>query len=717
MSELTRRGFVKASMSAAGGLMLGFSLPVSALRNPWEPASSTTAEISAWLLIEPDDAVVIRIARSEMGQGVMTSLAMLVAEELEADWRNVRVEYADVNRQMREGHPYGKMATDSSSAVRDSRELLQLAGAEARERLIKAAAETWVVDPQDCYADYGQVYRRGSSQSLRYGEVAALAAQVSVANVKIRKPDDFKLLGLPTSRLDTAVKVDGSAVYGMDVRVPGMVYATIVHCPVAGGRLRGSRFNAIRHMPGIMKEVRLEGAVAVVAETFWQAKQAADALPVFWDYRDGEKTFSDTYKRAFFAEFEDQGEVLTEMGDIVSLMDSAERTIESDYHVPYLAHAPMEPLNCTVHVREGRVDVWAGHQDPEGVVRAVAEVTGRPAESVYFHNCFIGGSFGRRRHLDFVEHATRIAMVIGRPVQLIYTREEDIRAGGYRPMSAMRFKAGFDINKRLLAITNHSVTHSIQKDHDPSHEGVDSYSIEGLVDHPYRFPAYRFSHTQKKTHLSTWWWRSAGASINVYGRECFIDEMALAAGQDPIRYRRQLLRAQPRYLEVLETLEQASDWGKNQFPPETAMGMAIHEMHGTVVGLAAQTTVTASGTVDVDRIVAVVDCGNLVNPMIAEQQVEGGILFGLTAALYGKLTIENGQVLEDNLDTYEIVRMNETPKIEIHWANAGKEDWGGLGEPGVPVVAPAICNALYSITGRRIRSLPIRDYYLRVSRR
>ncbi len=700
-------------MSASGGLLLSFSLPTLSTSKPWQQPDRTAIEINAWLSIAPDDTIVIRVAKAEMGQGVLTSLPMIVAEELEADWRQVKVEYADANRQLQENGVYGPMRTVASDSITAGREMLQRVGAEARERLIKAAAETWHVAASDCYADYGRIYHQGSSRSFSFGEVAGLAAEVRVANVRIKQPDNYNFLGLPTPRLDVPAKVDGTAVYSMDVRLPDMVYATVLHCPVIGGKVRGMRLNAVRNMPGFIRALRFESAVAVVADTFWHARQAAAALPIFWDTRHAEEEYSDTIKKGFFAELGAAGQVISRQGDIVNLMDRADRTIESDYFAPYLAHAALEPLNATVHVQAERVDIWVGHQDPETAIAAVSEVTGIAAEHVYLHNCYIGGGFGRRSHTDFVREAARIAMQIGRPVQMIWTREEDMRAGAYRPMSAMRFKAGFDLSKRLVALTNHSVTHSILYDRDGATNGPDPNSIDGLHNHPYEFPAWEFSHTRKNTHVTSWWWRSVGSSINAWARECFIDEMAVAAEQDPLRYRRQLLAERPDYLKVLDLLEQHSGWGKQVLPPGSARGVAIHRSSGTIVGQVAEVTVRPDGAVGVNRITVVVDCGHLVNPQTARQQVEGATLFGLSAALYGKLTIESGQVLEDNFDTYEILGMAELPEINVHFVPAVADDrWGGLGEPATPVIAPAVCNALYEVTGRRIRSLPISDYYL-----
>ena len=712
--DRSKRRFVTSSMTIAGGMMLGFHLPVFSKNRPFEAYESNASEINAWLIIEPDDSIIIRVAQSEMGQGVFTSLPMIVAEELEADWRNVKAEYADVNRSVREDRVYRRMGTGGSYAIRGSREYLQLAGAEARERLIKAAAELWRVAPDQCYADYGRIHQKGDNRSINYGAIAAAASELSVANVKIKAPEDFNLLGLPTPRLDVPSKVDGSATFGIDVRIPGMVYAAVVHSPVLGGELRSLKFNAVRNRTGVIKVVRMEKAAAIVAERYWQAKTAVEAMPVQWVNGPAAKAYSETFKSEFVKDLDKEGQVLHDSGDVAGMMDKAAKTIESDYVVPYLAHACMEPLNCTVHIQPDRVDVWAGVQNPESALAVTAKITGMPAGKIYIHNCFLGGGFGRRSNTDYIEEAVLIAMETSGPVQMIWSREEDMRAGRYRPMAAMRFKAGFDLDKNLTAYTSHSVTHSIAADRDPGWDGskVDHSSVEGLVDMPYIIANKKISHTPRNTHLTSWWWRSVGHSQNAYAMECFVDEMAVASKMDPFAFRRKHLKGNDALLEVLDVLEQKSGWGRKKLKRGTAMGVALHECFGTVCGQVAEVTVTATGQLKVDRIVAVVDCGNLVNPMTAEQQVESGIVYGLTAALYGKLTVENGVVLEDNFDTYRMLSMDEMPLIETHFALSGGDKWGGMGEPATPPVAPAVCNALYSITRRRIRSLPIKDYLL-----
>lgn len=713
MKTITRRQFIKSGATAAGGMMLSFHIPAVGKAVPYKPWETETPEINAWLVIDPDDTITIRVAQSEMGEGVFTSMPMIVAEELEADWRNVRAEYASVNRSIREDRVYQRMATGGSGAVRRSREYLQQAGAEAREKLIKAAAEKWRVDPTECYADYGRVYHKASDRSINYGAIAADASKLSVSNVKIKTPEDFNLLGVSKNRLDVPAKVDGSAQFGMDVRVPGMVYAAVVHCPVLGGTVRGFRFNAIRNKPGVLKAVKLENGVAVVAETWWQAKTASEELPIEWNIGEAGRASSEQFKNEFMNALKDDGVVVASDGDAEITMDKADNAIESDYVVPYLAHACMEPLNCTAQIQEDRVDVWTGTQNPESALAAAADVSGVAPEKVYVHNCFLGGGFGRRSNPDYIREAVTIAKDVGKPVQMIWSREEDMRQGRYRPMAAMRFKAGFDLDKNLIAYTNHSVAHSILSELRPDSvaDGVDRTSVEGLQNMPYKVANKQITHTIKNTHMTTWFWRSVGSSQNAFALECFVDEMAAAAEKDPLQFRRELLSDHPEMLNVLDKLATKSNWGRSM-PKGSAQGLAIHESFGSIVGQVAEVTVTTDGDLKVDRVISVVDCGNLVNPQTAKMQIESGIIYGLTAALYGKLTVEEGRIQETNFDTYQMVGMDETPVMETHFALAGGDKWGGLGEPGLPPTAPAVCNALYRVTGRRIRSLPVKAYVL-----
>jgi len=711
--SLGRRQFLKSGLTAAGGMIISFSIPgLGAKALPYEPFETQAEEINAWLSIDPDDNITIRVAQSEMGQGVFTALPMIIADELEADWSNVRVEYADANRNLRQASIYKSMSTNSSAAVRRSMPYLQQAGAEARERLIKAAAEKWLVSAKECYADFGRIYHKPTRRSVNYGQIAALAATLSVANVKIKTPEQFTLMGLPTKRLDTPAKVNGSAIFGMDVRIVDMVYAAIIHCPVQGGTVRSVLFNAVRNMPGVIQMVRLKSSVAIVAETFWQAKNASEKLPIKWHIGAAGKSYSDTFRDEYIRALDADGVVVNHEGDPLSALNEAEKIIQSDYFLPYLAHAAMEPLNCTVRFSETKVDVWAGVQNPDSALQAVAEESGRPAEQIFVHNCFLGGGFGRRSNTDFVREAVQIAMDVGRPVQTIWSREEDMRSGQYRPMAAIRFKAGFDLEKNVVAYTNHSVTHSILKDIGaPLADGIDKTSVEGLANMPYLLTPKKITHTIRNTHLKTWWWRSVGNSQNAFAMECFVDEMAEASQMDPLSFRKRYLAHRPDLINVLEELEEKSDW-RNRPSAGRARGMALHECFGTIVGQVAEVSVNSEGGLEVHKFVSVVDCGNVVNPLSAEMQIESGIIYGLTAAMFGKISIEKGRVLEANFDTYHMLKLKEAPLMETYFLESEGDKWGGLGEPGLPCVAPAIVNAIHKITRRRIRSLPIADYFL-----
>ena len=708
---MNRRRFLKASATSAGGLMVAFHLPALGNGRPFDGVDRA-GEINAWLVIDPDDTVTIRVAQSEMGEGVFTSLPMIVADELGADWGNVRAEYADANRSLREDRVYDRMGTGGSQAIRHSRPYLQAAGANARERLVRAAANRWGVAAEACEAGGSRVTHQG--KSLRYGELAAEAAAIEVGDVPIKTPDQFTIIGTPRKRLDAAAKVDGSAVFGMDVRLPGMVYAAVKHCPVIGGTVESYDFAQIAQRPGVIGAVDVEGGVAVVAEHYWQARTAADALTVAWDRGPGAGTSSAQWQREFAEALDGDGTVAHEQGDVAAGFAAAASSIEEDYSAPYLAHACMEPLNCTVHVQDDRVDIWTGAQNPESVLAVGAEVAGVPPQNVYPHTCFLGGGFGRRSNPDFVREAVTVAKEIGRPVQLIWSREEDTRGGRYRPMSALRFKAGFDAEGRPTAWTNHSVTHSILAGLRPETvaSGVDRTSVEGLTELPYTIPNQRITHTIRNTHLSTWFWRSVGNSQNPFARESFVDEMAAHAGMDPLAFRRSLLGEEHAdMLHVLAVLEEQSGWG-SVLPAGTGRGMAVHESFGSIVAQVAEVSVSKAGAVSVDRVVSAVDCGHVVNPLSAEAQIESSIVYGLTAALYGKITVEDGAVVESNFHDYPMLHLADTPTMETHFALSGGEKWGGLGEPGLPPLAPAVCNAIFAVTGKRVRSLPLSEHDL-----
>jgi isoquinoline 1-oxidoreductase beta subunit len=719
--RINRRQFLMTTSVVGGAFVLGLALPSRRVRaatipeKPWTPPAAEGTEVNAWLIIGSDESVTIRVAQSEMGEGVFTSMPMLVAEELECDWTKVRAEYASVNRSMRENRVYQRMATNGSGAVRRSRQYLQQAGASARARLIAAAAQQWGVPARECLAEDGKVIHGVSGRQLTYGAVAVAAAQVKLeAEPAIKTPDQFKLLGQSLNRLDVPLKVNGAATFGIDVRLPDMLYASILTCPVFGGTLKRYDFDAIKSAPGVRAAVEVPNGIAVVANSFWRAKTALEVMPVEWDLGPHAEANSETFRRGFREALDKPGVVAKEEGDAPAAIKAAGKVVEADYEVPYLAHACMEPMNCTAQVGSERVDVWVGTQNPEAVLAAAAEITGAASENVYVHNCFLGGGFGRRGNTDHVRQAVMVAKALGgQPVQLIWSREEDIRHDWYRPMAAIRFRAALGADGTPTAYFNLSVTHSILAGFRPDDvkDGIDRTSVEGLANIPYGFPQYRIEHQILNTHVPAWFWRSVGASQNGFALECFVDELAYAAGKDPVELRRQLLKGHSDWLHVLDTAAQKANWGK-AMPTGTAQGIAIVESYGSIVAEVAEVAVSKRGEVRVERVVCAVDCGHAVNPLTVAEQIEGSVVWGLTAALYGQITIEQGRVVEGNFDDYPMLRLDAMPEVETHLALTGGSKWGGIGEPGVPPIAPAVCNAIFKIRGKRIRSLPLRNHDL-----
>jgi isoquinoline 1-oxidoreductase beta subunit len=718
---MNRRQFMLTTSVVGGAFVLGFVLPsrqveaATIAEKPWMPPTTGGAEINAWLVVGSDDTVTIRVAQSEMGEGVFTSMPMLVAEELECDWTKVRAEYASANRSLRENRVYQRMATGGSGAVRRSREYLQQAGASARARLIAAAAQQWGVAASECRAENGRIIHSASGRQVNYGAIAAAAAQVTLdAEPAIKTPDQFKLLGQSLNRLDVPLKVNGTAIYGIDVRLPDMLYASVSTCPVFGGTLKRYDFDAIKGLPGVRTAVEVPNGIAVVADSFWRAKTALEVMPMEWDFGAHASASSATYWKAFREVLDKPGAVAKEEGDALAALKAAAKVVEADYEAPYLAHATMEPMNCTAQVTPQRVEVWVGTQNPEGALAAAAEITGVAPENVYVHNCFLGGGFGRRFRNDDVRQAVTVAKALGgRPVQLIWTREEDMRHDVYRPMAAIRFRAALDANGMPVAYFNRSVTHSILSGLRPDDVkgGIDRTSVEGLATIPYGFPQYRIEHLIQNTHVPVWFWRSVGASQNAFAVECFLDEVAHAGGKDPVELRSQLLKGHSDWLHVLDTVAQKANWGK-PMPQGTAQGIAIAESYGSIVAEVAEVSVSKRGEVRVERVVCAVDCGHVVNPLTVAEQMESAIVYGLTAALYGQITIENGRVVEGNFDDYQMLRLDAMPEVETHLALTGGDKWGGIGEPGVPPVAPAVCNAIFKITGNRVRALPLRNHDL-----
>jgi len=718
-TTLGRRSFLVATLSAAGGLAIGVSIPGFAAAaplvsgTPWNNDQATAAgEVNAWIVIDPDDTVTIRCAKSEMGEGVLTSMPMIVAEELGCDWTKVRSEYASANRNMRENMVYKGMMTGGSSAVRASRPYLQQAGASARARLIQAAAMRWNVPAAECEAAQSKVTHKASGRSLNYGALAGDAAKVTLPKEpEIKTPDQFTLIGKSQARLDTKVKVTGEAIFGIDVRLPDMVYAAVVTCPVPGGTVKSYDADAIKKFRGVIGVVPLPTGVAVVADRFWRARQAALALPVQWDPGAGAGTSSEQFKQDYRDALKGPLENAKSVGDAGKTLGAAPKVIEALYEVPYLAHATMEPLNCTVHIQPDRVDIWMGTQAPEITTGLVAKTLGMTPDKIFVHNCYLGGGFGRRAINDELVHAMIVAKTLSKPVKLIWTREEDMRHDRYRPQAAIAFKGALGKDGMPTAIQAQTAVGSIMKSIKPmldfpSPPGVEPMAVEGLANLPYAVPNLKVDAVLKNTHVPVMFWRSVGSSQNAFAVESFIDELAHEAGQDPYQFRRKMLAGKEDFLHVLDTLAEKSNWNA-KLPPGKGRGLAIHESFGTIVGECVEVAVDDKGKVRCERVVAVVDCGHVVNPRNVEMQIESGVIYGLTAALYDEITVKDGAIEQGNFDSYQMVKLADSPRIETYLALSGGTKWGGIGEPGTPPIAPALCNAIFAATGKRVRELPI----------
>ena len=696
ISKVSRRDFVKVGGLAGAGLVLGVRFPQD---RPWARAAALSP--NAFVEIDPNGTVSIWVSQSEMGQGVFTSLPMLLAEELEADWESVKVVQAPA-------HPdkYGSQMTGGSSAVRGRWESLRKAGAAAREMLLQAAGQQWGVPAEECTARSGSIVHAASGRQAGYGELAALAATLPVPEDPPLKADgDWTFLGKPMPRVDTPAKVDGSAVYGIDVRVPDMVFATVVRPPTYGGSLNTFEDGAARRVPGVLDVFRVTAGVAVVANSTWAAFKGAKALEVTWDHG----TF-DLDSRAIRERFreagEDEGVPAREEGDAASVLEAATAPIEAIYEVPYLAHAAMEPMNATAHVTADECRIWAPTQDPQVAQQVAAEITGLPLEKVSVEVTFLGGGFGRRAEQDFLRDAVEASKQVGAPVQVTWTREETTRQDFFRPATWNRFTASLGEDGLPMAWKHRIVGPSIMERFfgQAPPNGLDFASVEGASNLPYHVPNIHVDYVKENIGVPVGWWRSVGSSQNAFVTESFIDELAHAAGADPFEYRRQLLEAHPRHRAVLELAAEKAGWG-TPLPEGRARGIALAESFGSYVAEVAEVSVESNG-VRVHRVVCAVDCGRTVNPDTIAAQMEGGIVYGLTAALWGEISIDRGQAVQVNFDEYRPLRMREMPAVEVHIVESA-EPPGGVGEPGVPPIAPAVTNALFALTGTRIRRLPV----------
>ena len=717
---LNRRHFIGTSAVAAGGLVVGFHVHdrVSA-----QSTVATLPEVNAWVVINPDDSVVIRIARSEMGQGTLTGLAQLVAEELECEWSKVRTEYPTPGQNLARNRVWGNFSTGGSRGIRESHDNVRKGGAMARTVLIQAAADEWKVSAAECSAANSVITHTPSGRSTSFGKVAGAAAKLTPpAQVTLKDPKAWKLIGKPVKRLDTLAKLDGSQVFGMDLKMPGLLNAAVKDCPVFGGKLKSFDAAAIASKPGVKKVLRVnDSTVAVVADTWWHAKSALDALPIVWDEGANAKVSSASIaailKEGLSAP---DGIVGNSIGDAPKALGSAARKIEAVYAYPYQNHATMETMNATARWTPERCEVWCPTQNGEAALAATAEAAGLPPTKCEVYKLNLGGGFGRRGTHDWVHQAVAIAKQMpGIPVKMIWSREEDMTHGKYHPITQCKLTAGLDAQGNLTAlhmrISGQSILaglfpQSLQNGKDPVvFQGLLSNNPEGSIG--YVVPNLLVDHAMRNPHVPPGFWRGVNLNQNAVYLESFIDEVAHAAGKDPLAFRRALLVNSPKHLAVLNAVAERAGWDKPA-PKGVYRGLAQIMGFGSYVAACAEVSVSDEGVLKIHRIVAATDPGHMVNPQQIEAQVEGSFVYGLSAALYGACTVKDGRIEQDNFSTYPVMQMDTCPKVETIVMPSGGF-WGGVGEPTIAVAAPAVLNAIFAATGKRIRELPLKNHSLK----
>ena len=724
LPRFNRRAFIVGTAAVGGGLALGFDFPFggpTVVR-----AADGSPEINAWVVVRPDDTVVIRIARSEMGQGSLTGLAQLVAEELECDWSKVTTEYPTPGQSAARKRVWGSFYTGGSVGIRTSHEYVRKGGATARLMLIQAAANEWKVPATECTAANSIITHAPSGQTISFGKVAEAAAKLEPpTDVKLKSPKDWKIAGKSVKRLDTADKTTGKMIYGIDVKLPGMLNAAIKDCPVFGGKLKSFDEAKALSMKGVRKVVRVsDSAVAVVADTWWHAKTALDALPIVWDEGENAKVSSASIAK-WLEEGLDPSQaafVGNQNGDAKAALEGAAKKVEAVYSYPHQNHATMEPMNTTALYTADRCEVWTGTQDGEVAFAAVIDASGLPAEKCEVHKVMLGGGFGRRGVPDYIRQAVAIAKQMpGTPVKLLWSREEDMTHGRYHPVTQCRLAGAFDADNNLtglhVRLSGQSIFASTRREF-LQKDGTDPFMFQGLAAPAlaqigpaafgYTVPNLLIDHSMRNPHVPPGVWRGVNANHNAIYLECFMDELAHSVNQDPLEFRRKLMTKHPKNLAVLDAVAEKIGWNKPA-PQGVFRGIAQQMSFGSFVAAAAEISVTAGNKIKVHRIVAATDPGNVVNPAQVERQIAGSFVYGLSALFYGECTVKDGRIEQTNFDTYNSMRISEMPKVETILMPSGGV-WGGVGEPTITVAAPAVLNAYFAATGKRIRSVPLKNH-------
>ena len=715
-SGVDRRAFLKAGASVSAGLVIACFVPAGIRKalaeNTPAPAAKPPVPPNAFVRIAPDNTVTVLLKHSEMGQGIWTSIPMVVAEELGCDWSHVRVEHAPAAPAY--AHTtFGMQMTGGSTSTWESFDQLRTAGAMAREMLIAAGAKKLGAKPADCHVENGYVVV--GAKKIAFGAVADAAAKLPMpTDVKLKDPKDWTIIGKPTRRLDSKAKTTGTAEFGMDVKRPNMAVALVSRAPVFGGTLKRFDATKAKAIPGVIDVVQVPSGVAVLGAHFWAAKQGRDALVLEWDDGAGKTLSTPAMREEYRKLASTPGIVAKAVGDVDAALAATPNAIEADYEVPFLAHAPMEPLNCTVEIGKNGCDIWTGTQFQTVDQGTAAKMLGLKPEQVRIHTTFLGGGFGRRANptSDFIVEAIEVAKASKRTVKVVWTREDDIRGGYYRPMWLSRFRAAIGEHGRPTVWSHTIVGQSIIAGTPFAaamvKNGIDATSVEGAEDAPYlaTIPAYRVDLHSPTSPVTVLWWRSVGHSHTAFAVESFLDELAAAAKQDPLEYRRALLPADSRERRALDLAAEKFGWGE-PLPQGHAAGLAVHQSFGSYVAQIAEVSVDADKKIRVHRVVCAIDCGPVVNPLTVEAQMQSGIVFGLSAALHGEVTLKDGRVEQSNFHDYPAVRLAEAPHMEVHIVPS-TDKMGGCGEPGTPPIAPAVANAVFALTGKRLRQLPLR---------